>query len=80
MPQAGTSTAGAAFSRGSSLVSLSHTCRGAGLAQASFTFSVLPEAPNSRTIQALPSSLGLKAVTTTLSDDKASRGFAGAPT
>ena len=73
MPQPGTSTTGAAFSRGSSLVSLSHIWRGAGLAQDSFTFSALPEAPNSRTIHALPSSLGLKAVMTTLSNDKASR-------
>ena len=38
---------------------------------------VLPDAPNSRTIHALPSSLCLKAVTTTLSDDNTKRGFEG---
>jgi hypothetical protein len=77
MPQPGTSTEEPAFARGCSLVSLSQTCLGAGLAQASFTFSVLPEAPKSRTIEALPPSLGLKAATTTLPDDTLSRGFAG---
>ena len=50
IPQPGTSMTGAAFSRGSSLVSLNHTCRCAGLAQESFTFSVLPEAPNKQHI------------------------------
>src|ERR1035437_10962863 len=78
MPQPGTSTEGPAFSRGFSLVSLSHTCCGVGSAQASLIFSVLPEAPNSRTIHALPSSLGLKAVITTLPEDSPKRGFKGA--
>ena len=77
MPQAGTSMAGPVFSRGFSLVSLSQSCCGAGLVQASFTRWGWPETPKSRMIQALPSSLGLKAVTTTLSEDKARRGFSG---
>jgi hypothetical protein len=66
MPQPGTSTEEPVFSCGFSLVSLSHTYCGAGFVQASLIFSVLTDAPNSRTIHALPSSLGSKAVITTL--------------
>ena len=61
MPQPGTATEEPALSRGFSLVSLSQTCCGAGLAQASFTFSVLPDAPIAALARAAPQTFAAQA-------------------
>ncbi len=59
---------------GFSLVLLSQTVLGPGLVHVSLTRSGLPAAPKSLTIFAFPSSLGLKAVTRTLSEESLSTG------
>src|SRR5258708_19453229 len=77
MLYAGTSIGPLTLRRGCSWVLLSQRTLGFGSLQVSFTDAFCPAAPNKRTIQALPSSLGLKALTRTLGLETSRPGVLG---